>query len=181
MRARKTLRPARLGLTFHRCSVFAGCVRVKQSHTYDAAAAAAHPSLGETIAANRDSNRARRRQTGHSISVCSKTPSTRTVTNGRHHGHPKGRGPPGKMLRVRHRPRSENAPDDDVRKLLTSQGGQISASRRSETISRHRRASSRGEQVVGRLFFDFEAVRSALTEMLRAGHRRGRLPQRPIV
>ena len=39
----------------------------------------------------------------------------------------------------------------------------ISASRCSEPVLRHRRASSRGEQVVGGLFFDFEAVR-----MLRA-------------
>ena len=57
--------------------------------------------------------RARRRQIGHT--VCSTTPSTRAVKNGRHHGHPKGRGPPGKMLRVRHRPRSENTSNDDVR------------------------------------------------------------------
>ena len=34
----------------------------------------------------------------------------------------------------------------------------ISASRRVETPSRHRRASSPGEEVVGGLFFDFEAV-----------------------
>ena len=42
-------------------------------------------------------------------------------------------------------------------------------SRRPSVLSRHRRASSPGEQAVGGLFLDFEAVRTALTEMLRAG------------
>ena len=36
----------------------------------------------------------------------------------------------------------------------------ISASRRVETPSRHRRASSPGEQAMGGLFFDFEAIRT---------------------
>ena len=44
--------------------------------------------------------------------------------------------------------------------------GAISASRRVEAPSRHRRASSPGEQVVAGLFFDFEAVRIS---MLRTG------------
>ena len=38
--------------------------------------------------------------------------------------------------------------------------GTISASRRVEAPSRHRRASSPGEEVAGGLFFDFEGVRS---------------------
>ena len=42
-------------------------------------------------------------------------------------------------------------------------------SRRPAVLSRHRRASSPGTMDVGGLFFDFEAVRTALTEMLRAG------------
>ena len=37
----------------------------------------------------------------------------------------------------------------------------ISASHRVETPSRHRRASSPGEEVVGGFFFEFEAVRTA--------------------
>ena len=37
---------------------------------------------------------------------------------------------------------------------------QIAASRRVEAPSRHRRASSPGEEVVGGLFFDFEAIRT---------------------
>jgi hypothetical protein len=45
----------------------------------------------------------------------------------------------------------------------------ISASRRVETPSLHSNASSPGEQAVGGLFFEFEAVRTDLTEMLRAG------------
>ena len=45
----------------------------------------------------------------------------------------------------------------------------ISASRRVEAPSRHRRASSLGEEVVGGLLFDLEGVRTDLTEMLRAG------------
>ena len=49
----------------------------------------------------------------------------------------------------------------------------ISASRRVEAPSRSRRASPPGEEVVGGFFFDFEAVRTDLTEMLRAGRRRG--------
>ena len=40
-------------------------------------------------------------------------------------------------------------------------GGLISASRCVEAPSRHRRTSSPGEQAVGGLFFDFEAVRTA--------------------
>jgi hypothetical protein len=36
----------------------------------------------------------------------------------------------------------------------------ISASRGAAAVSRHRRASSPGEQAVGGLFFDFEAVRT---------------------
>jgi hypothetical protein len=40
----------------------------------------------------------------------------------------------------------------------------ISASRRVETPSRHRRASSPGEEVVGGLFVEFEAVRTASSE-----------------
>ena len=45
----------------------------------------------------------------------------------------------------------------------------ISASRGAAAPSRHRRASSPGMMEVGGLFFDFEAVRTDLTEMLRAG------------
>ena len=45
----------------------------------------------------------------------------------------------------------------------------ISASRRVEAPSRHLHESSPGEEVVGGLFFDFEGVRTDLTEMLRAG------------
>ena len=40
----------------------------------------------------------------------------------------------------------------------------ISASRCVETPSRRRRASSLGEEVVGGLFFDVEAVRTASSE-----------------
>ena len=47
--------------------------------------------------------------------------------------------------------------------------GMISASRGAAAPSRHRRASSPGEEVVGGLFFEFEAVRTDLTEMLCAG------------
>jgi hypothetical protein len=43
-------------------------------------------------------------------------------------------------------------------------GGLISASRCVEAPSRHRRASSPGEGVVGGLFFDFEAVRTASSD-----------------
>ena len=50
----------------------------------------------------------------------------------------------------------------------------ISASRCAETPSRHRRASSPGMMEVGGLFFEFEAVRTDLTEMLRAGTTRSR-------
>ena len=42
--------------------------------------------------------------------------------------------------------------------------GLISASRRVEAPSRHRRASSPGEEVVGGLVFDFEAIRTALRD-----------------
>ena len=47
--------------------------------------------------------------------------------------------------------------------------GAISASRGATAVSRRRRASSPGEQARGGLFFDFEAIRTDLTEMLRAG------------
>ena len=47
----------------------------------------------------------------------------------------------------------------DVKKL-----GAISASRRVETPSRHRRASSPGMMEVGGFFFDFEAVRTVSSE-----------------
>ena len=46
----------------------------------------------------------------------------------------------------------------------------ISASRRVEAPSRHRRDSCPSHDDVGGLFFEFEAVRTDLTEMLRAGH-----------
>ena len=45
----------------------------------------------------------------------------------------------------------------------------ISASRRVEAPSLHSNASSPGVMDVGGVFFEFEAVRTALTEMLRAG------------
>ena len=45
----------------------------------------------------------------------------------------------------------------------------IAASRRVVVSSLHSNASSPGEEVVGGLFFDFEGVRTDLTEMLRAG------------
>ena len=45
----------------------------------------------------------------------------------------------------------------------------ISASRGAAAPSRHLHESSPGEEVAGGLFFDFGAVRTALTEMLRAG------------
>jgi len=44
--------------------------------------------------------------------------------------------------------------------LIYADWGMISASRRVEAPSRRRRASSLGEEVVGGLFFDFEAVRT---------------------
>ena len=47
----------------------------------------------------------------------------------------------------------------------------IPASRGAAALSRHLHESSPGEEVVGGLFFDFGAVRTALTEMLRAGKR----------
>ena len=50
----------------------------------------------------------------------------------------------------------------------------ISASRCVETPSRHRRDSCPSDEVVGGFFFEFEAVRTALTEMLRAGTNDGR-------
>ena len=47
--------------------------------------------------------------------------------------------------------------------------GLISASRRVEAPSRHRRDSCPSDDDVGGFFFYFEAVRTDLTEMLRAG------------
>ena len=49
------------------------------------------------------------------------------------------------------------------------QGGQISASRGATVPSRRRRASSPGEQAVGGLVFDFEAVRTVSRERRRDG------------
>jgi hypothetical protein len=46
------------------------------------------------------------------------------------------------------------------------------ASRGAAAPSRHRRASSPGMMEVAGFFFDFEAVRTDLTEMLRAGRAR---------
>ena len=49
--------------------------------------------------------------------------------------------------------------------------GAISASRRVEAPSRHRRDSCPSEEVVGGFFFEFEAIRTA---MLRAGEEQSR-------
>ena len=57
-------------------------------------------------------------------------------------------------------------------RVLQGRDGAISASRRVEAPSLHSNASSPGVMEVGGFFFDFEAVRTDLTEMLRAGHRR---------
>ena len=57
-------------------------------------------------------------------------------------------------------------------RVLQGRDGIISASRRVEAPSLHPNASSPGVMDVGGFFFDFEAVRTDLTEMLRAGHRR---------
>ena len=57
-------------------------------------------------------------------------------------------------------------------RVLQGRDGMISASRRGEAPSLHSNASSPGMMEVGGFFFDIEAVRTALTEMLRAGHRR---------
>ena len=64
----------------------------------------------------------------------------------------------------------EHARDHESRKGgEAAPAGATSASRRAEAPSRHRRDSSLGEEVVAGLFFDFEAVRTDLTEMPRAG------------
>ena len=47
--------------------------------------------------------------------------------------------------------------------------GAIAASRGAAPSSRHRCDSCPSDEVVGGFFFDFEAVRTDLTEMLRAG------------
>ena len=57
-------------------------------------------------------------------------------------------------------------------RVLQGRDGIISASRRVEAPSLHPNASSPGVMDVGGFFFHFEAVRTDLTEMLRAGHRR---------
>ncbi len=51
--------------------------------------------------------------------------------------------------------------------------GMISASRGAAAPSRHRRDSCPSDEAVGGFFFDFEAVRTDLTEMLRAGDMAG--------
>jgi hypothetical protein len=53
------------------------------------------------------------------------------------------------------------------RRELRQDPSAISASRRVETPSRHRRDSCPSDEVVGGLFFDFEAIRTE--SMLRAG------------
>ena len=57
-------------------------------------------------------------------------------------------------------------------RVLQGRDGAISASRRVEAPSLHSNASSPGTMDVGGFFLDFEAVRTDLTEMLRAGDRR---------
>ena len=50
---------------------------------------------------------------------------------------------------------------DNIKHLLLVGCGTIPASRRVEAPSRHLHESSPGEEVVGGLFFEFEAVRTA--------------------
>ena len=57
-------------------------------------------------------------------------------------------------------------------RVLQGRDGTISASRRVEAPPLHSNASSPGMTDVGGFFFYFGAVRTDLTEMLRAGHRR---------
>ena len=50
---------------------------------------------------------------------------------------------------------------ETIMEYMTCSGGKISASRRVEAPSRHRRASSPGMMEVGGFFFEFGAVRNA--------------------
>ena len=57
----------------------------------------------------------------------------------------------------------------DLPPFVTIDYKRISASRGAAAPSRHRRDSCPPDEVVGGFFFDFEAIRTDLTEMLRAG------------
>ena len=99
------------------------------------------------------------RQHHHGASI-SKVERPRGQQQGRGHGH-----------EVEYRG-ARRDPAGDARRDRGRNGDEarmISASRRVEMPSRHRRDSSPGMMEVGGFFSDFEAIRTDLTEMLRAG------------